>query len=253
MNTGPKQINSVYYNFSIFGCILGTAVGDALGLPYEGLNPRRAARLFGPPDRHHFFFGHGMVSDDTEHACFTAKALIESRLDPIGFERSLARSLRWWLASIPAGVGKATAMAILKMWVGFGPDKSGVFSAGNGPAMRSPILGVVFADNPKLMKEYVKRSTRMTHSDPKAYWGALCAALTAAISSKGKQILPSEFFASIEILFKNETADDFISLIRQVCQSAENNESTETFAVKIGCTNGISGYMLHTVPCVIQT
>jgi ADP-ribosyl-[dinitrogen reductase] hydrolase len=209
---------------SILGCLLGTAVSDALGLPYEGLNPRRAARIFGSPDRHHFFFGRGMVSDDTEHACFTAKALIASRIDPVGFERSLARSLRWWLASIPAGVGKATAMAIFKMWVGFGPDKSGVFSAGNGPAMRSPLLGVVFADNSELMKDYVKRSTRLTHSDPKAYWGALCAAMAAAISAKGKQVLPSEFFSSIQNLYSPESADNFISLIKQACQSAENND-----------------------------
>jgi len=26
----------------IVGCLLGTAVGDALGLPYEGLSSRRA-------------------------------------------------------------------------------------------------------------------------------------------------------------------------------------------------------------------
>ncbi len=30
---------------AIVGCILGTAVGDALGLPYEGLSPNRARKL----------------------------------------------------------------------------------------------------------------------------------------------------------------------------------------------------------------
>jgi ADP-ribosylglycohydrolase len=42
----------------IVGCILGTAVGDAIGLPYEGLSRRRAAKLLGQPDRHRFFYGH---------------------------------------------------------------------------------------------------------------------------------------------------------------------------------------------------
>ena len=52
----------------IAGVILGTAVGDALGLPREGLSRRRAGKLFGdPPLGHHFLFGRGMVSDDTEH------------------------------------------------------------------------------------------------------------------------------------------------------------------------------------------
>lgn len=41
---------------AIIGCILGTAVGDALGLPYEGVSPQRARRLLGPPDRYRFFF-----------------------------------------------------------------------------------------------------------------------------------------------------------------------------------------------------
>ena len=52
---------------AIIGCILGTAVGDALGLPYEGLSPTRARKLLGPPDRHRFILRRGMISDDTEH------------------------------------------------------------------------------------------------------------------------------------------------------------------------------------------
>ena len=52
------------------GCLMGTAVGDALGLPYEGLSPRRGARMFPDLDRYHLLPGYGMVSDDTEHACF---------------------------------------------------------------------------------------------------------------------------------------------------------------------------------------
>ncbi|MGB7325235.1 MAG: ADP-ribosylglycohydrolase family protein, partial [Rubripirellula sp.] len=54
---------------AIIGCILGTAVGDALGLPYEGVSAKRAPRLLGPPDRNRFFLGRGMISDDTEHTC----------------------------------------------------------------------------------------------------------------------------------------------------------------------------------------
>ncbi len=54
---------------AIIGCILGTAVGDALGLPYEGLSAARAQKLLGPPERHRFFLRRGMVSDHTEHTC----------------------------------------------------------------------------------------------------------------------------------------------------------------------------------------
>lgn len=51
----------------IAGVILGTAVGDALGLPRENMSRRRGRSTFGrSPMRHRFFLGCGMISDDTE-------------------------------------------------------------------------------------------------------------------------------------------------------------------------------------------
>src|SRR3954454_23969296 len=89
----------------IAGMLLGTAVGDALGLPREGLSPGRARRMFGSEVRHRLFFGRGMTSDDTEHACMTAQALLASRGDVRQFARSLAWRLRGWVLALPAGVG----------------------------------------------------------------------------------------------------------------------------------------------------
>jgi len=61
---------------AIIGCILGTAVGDTLGLPYEGLSAARAQRLLGSPERHRFFLRRGMISDDTEYTCMVAQSLL---------------------------------------------------------------------------------------------------------------------------------------------------------------------------------
>src|SRR3954471_18836892 len=124
---------------AVVGCLLGMAVGDALGLPAEGMSRRRQRRLFPDVGRYHFLFGRGMASDDTEHACLTAQALITSAGDAERFAGDLARRLRWWFLGLPAGIGRATARACLKLWLGYPPGRSGVFSAGNGPAMRSPI------------------------------------------------------------------------------------------------------------------
>ncbi|MFO0811068.1 MAG: ADP-ribosylglycohydrolase family protein [Gemmataceae bacterium] len=66
---------------AIAGAVLGCAVGDAIGLPYEGLSKRRGVRLLGEPDRHRFFVGRGMVSDDTEHTCMVGQSLCA---DPAG-------------------------------------------------------------------------------------------------------------------------------------------------------------------------
>jgi ADP-ribosyl-[dinitrogen reductase] hydrolase len=81
-----------------------------------------------------------MISDDTEHCCMIAQALIVSAGEPDRFSQSFARRLRWWLLSFPPAIGWATLRALLKLWAGFPPEKSGVFSASNGPAMRSAIL-----------------------------------------------------------------------------------------------------------------
>jgi ADP-ribosyl-[dinitrogen reductase] hydrolase len=92
-------------------------------------------------------------SDDTEHCCMIAEALIVSAGEPDRFLQSFAGRLRWWLFSFPPAMGLATLHALLKLWAGFPPDKSGVFFAGNGPAMRSAILGVCYGDDPRAIEQ----------------------------------------------------------------------------------------------------
>src|ERR1043166_8903999 len=58
------------------GILLGTAVGDALGLPAENLSPRRIKRLWKNEWRMRFVFGRGMISDDTEHTLMVAQAML---------------------------------------------------------------------------------------------------------------------------------------------------------------------------------
>lgn len=162
------------------GLMLGAAVGDALGLPAEGMSARRIARRWSGPLQHRFLLGRGMVSDDTDHLFFTAQSLLEAGDDVAIFRRALARRLRWWLIALPAGVGLATARSIVKLWLGWNPAKSGVRSAGNGPAMRSAIVGARFAEDETTLRAFVEASTRITHRDPKACTGALAVALGAA-------------------------------------------------------------------------
>ncbi len=238
---------------AIVGCILGTAVGDSLGLPYEGLRPRRGAKLLGPPDRQRLLFGHGMVSDDTEHTLFVVRSLVASRFDPGHFERQLASALRWWVAGLPAGVGLATLRAVCKLWLGFPPRRSGIFSAGNGPAMRSAVLGVVFGENSEVLSDWVLRTTRLTHTDPKAFFGAFTVALAAHVSAQAGDIQPRHFVAIVKRALAKHASAEYVQLLYTAAASAEANQCVGEFADAIGSRNGISGYMYHTVPCVIQT
>ncbi len=237
---------------AITGCLLGTAVGDAMGLPYEGLKSPRGVRLLGEPDTHHFIFGRGMVSDDTEHTCFVAQSLIASGQDPEMFSEHLARALREWLLTFPAGIGWATLRAVLRLWMGWPPLRSGVFSAGNGPAMRSPLLGVVMGHDPEMLRAFVRAATVITHTDPKAFQGALAVAIAAWVSATSDVIRPDEYMEKLSETL-GEGAGEFLRRIGEACESAESEEALSTFAAAIGCGNGISGYMFHTIPCVIQT
>lgn len=234
----------------IVGCILGTAVGDALGLPYEGLSRRRAAKLFGPPDRHRFFFGHGMVSDDTEHACMAAQSLIAAGGDVDSFRRQLARRFRFWLLGLPSGIGMATLRSILRLWIGFRPEKSGVFSAGNGPAMRAAVIGAAI-DDPTLLRALIRASSRITHTDPKAELGAFAVALAAQMARQKATVSGHDFLDQLKLLLAPEAAE-LVSLIHDVVNSVEGGQSTLAFAESLGLSKGVSGYIYHSVPIALH-
>ena len=234
------------------GVILGTAVGDAIGLPYEGLSARRARRLFGgPPLQHQLAFGRGMVSDDTEHACMVAQALLGSGGDPVGFARSLAWRLRWWLLALPAGVGLATARAVLKLWAGFPPTRSGVRSAGSGPAMRAAVIGVWAARNEGPLVELVRASTRLTHTHPAAEQGALAVALAARLGAvRGPAgVNSAEFMDSVR---RHLVEPELVKSLEVAAACAGVFDGVEVLAEKLNFRGpGVSGWVMETVPAAI--
>jgi ADP-ribosylglycohydrolase len=188
-----------------------------------------------------------MMSDDTEHTLMVAEALLAHPQDVEAFERSLARKLRWWFLALPAGVGFATARACLKLWLGFPPSRSGVFSAGNGPAMRSAIIGVFFANEPERRREFVAAATRLTHTDPRAETAALAVAEAAAWAS----VKP----ATVETLLSNLPGlggdQDWSARCHRLGDALSRRESVAQFAASLGLQSGVSGYAYHTVPVAL--
>ena len=236
---------------AVTGCLLGTAVGDALGLPSEGLNRTRQRRLFGAISGHRLVFGRGMVSDDTEHTCLVAQALIFSAGDVATFQHELARQLRRWLLSLPAGIGKATLFATLRLWFGFGPKRSGVFSAGNGPAMRSALLGVCYGNAPARLRALVRASTCLTHTDPRAEHGAFAVALAAHFARYEAPLSPSGYYAALCDTLGGE-GQELTARVAKAVASAQAGQDMKVFAESLGLQQGISGYVLDTVPVVLH-
>ena len=240
----------------ISGCLLGIAVADAIGLPLEGLTRKQIQRVVGNQElQHRFLFGKGMVSDDLEHNCLTGQAILESGGNPELFGKRLAKRLRWWIAGLPAGTGRATMRACIKLWLGKSYERSGVFSAGNGPAMRAPIVGALISDK-SLLLQFVTISSQITHSDPKANFGALVVAglVHEIVHGMGTDAMAPEQVVRIakEWLPEDKAADELFGLIKLAAENAANGESTREFSTQQNWTLGVSGYTYHTVPAALH-
>jgi ADP-ribosylglycohydrolase len=228
------------------GCLLGTAIGDALGLPAEGLSASQIRIRWRGEWKMRLMFGRGMFSDDTEHTYAVAQALGAQPGDGEAFQRVLAAKLRWWFLALPGGIGMATAKACLRLWLGIPAAKSGVFSAGNGPAMRSALIGVFFRHDEKTRRSFVRASTRLTHTDPKAEAAAQAVAAAAAFeASEGKT---PDFLDSLPG-FSDEP--EWKNAMETLANHLASGNSTRDYACALGLERGVTGYAFHTVPVAL--
>lgn len=227
---------------------MGCAVGDSLGLPFENLPPRRIDKwLAGRELKHSFVFGYGMVSDDTEHSLMVARCLRRHPDDPQAFKNALGGELKYWLWGCPAGIGFATLRSILKLCVGVSPDRSGVFSAGNGPAMRSAVIGCMVPDDPVLRRSFVEASSQITHTDPKATYGAVAVAEIAAKIACGDWTVKPDA-GEVEKVLREITPDsEWQEVVDQTCLLMQEGSDLTAY----GGRKGVSGYVYHTVPFAI--
>ena len=247
------------YFKSAIGCLVGTAVGDALGLPYKNLSRRRIFRHYTPIKGHTLILNKGMFSANTEHTCRVAQSLIVSAGNPEKFTQNLARRLRMWLLEFPLGINLSTLKSSLKLWFSVSPQESGVNSADNSAAMGSAIIGVCYGEDPERLVALVQASTVMTHNSLPAELGAVAVAVAAYLASMESSIQPQEYYQTLQKYFayssaklSNEVVKEFLDLIEQACRSAEQNESAVAFADRLSNHNGVSSDIGRTVPIIIQ-
>src|SRR4029078_2096631 len=115
-----------------------------------------------------------------------AQSIAVSGGDAEVFGRDFAWRLRWWLAGLPAGIGLATLRSLVKLLLVVPARLRGVYSAGNGPAMRSALIGVCFADDEDRLVALNRVATRLTHTDPNAECRALAVALAERCPMRGQ-------------------------------------------------------------------
>jgi ADP-ribosylglycohydrolase len=169
------------------GSILGLAVGDALGAPFEF---RRRDRIPSPLPAFELpwlRFPPGTWTDDTALARNLWRSLIDHD-GALDVEDVRARH-RAWLDGGPPDVGNQTALALRET----GPEPArAVFerrgpevSAGNGSVMYCAPLGVVRAGAPERLFEEAPALSRVTHWDGRCQTACLAVTLATAALMTG--------------------------------------------------------------------
>jgi ADP-ribosylglycohydrolase len=212
----------------VAGALLGTALGDALGLPCEGMSAARIARRFGRLDRFRLLGRTGYVSDDTEQSALVAQSLAKFPSDPDRCARAFRRSLVGWFWRLPWGVGLATVRSCLRTMLGL--SRTGVRSAGNGSAMRAAVIGAFFHDRPDLRRAFGTAIATSTHTDRRAVEGALFVAELAAAG-------PERARAGV-------TEPELAAALDRALDLAKRGASTSEAAAALQTT----GYVIHSVP-----
>jgi len=175
----------------IVGGLLGLALGDALGAPFEF---RRADEIPNPiPEFSLPWRGYpaGTWTDDTAMALSLADSLIDNDGDLVA--RDIAGRHVEWLLSDPPDVGILTR-TVLSWWqagvaepaLRYLRERGPEVSAGNGSVMYCAPLGLVRAENRvRLLKDAPALST-VTHADPRCQTACLCVTYAAAALVAGE-------------------------------------------------------------------
>ncbi|RLI77476.1 ADP-ribosylglycohydrolase family protein [Archaeoglobales archaeon] len=164
------------------GCILGVAIGDALGMPVEGLTRNKIKELYGKvkdylPSPYNDFKA-GEWTDDTEQMITLAESILETvYLSPENFAEKLKR---WYVESKNPRIGPTSSRALRNLINGIPWDRAGVYSETCGAAMRVMPIGLVYHFSLNLVERYAVISASITHKGTAAIGGAVAISISIA-------------------------------------------------------------------------
>ena len=207
------------------GCILGHAVGDALGAPFEGLSSDLIYASFGraseiithpPKDLKTLYY-----SDDTQMSIGLLEHLLEH--DDVDGDALMQQFTRNYDPKRGYGQG---AMKLLES-VKFGEDwrrltrsMFGGGSYGNGAAMRVAPVGLLFCDDPDRVWEQAGISAMTTHTHPLGVEGAQLFALAVALLTCGDAFDHDGFY---DALLRRATQEEYQWLLRTAARLTEQD------------------------------
>lgn len=188
------------------GCLLGLAVGDAVGTTLEFRRPGTFEPINDMLGGGPFGLNPGEWTDDTSMMLCLAESLVEKRgFDPVD---QLERYTRWYRHGHLSSTGSCFDIGntVRQALSGFEKTKEPYYgstdprSAGNGSIMRLAPVPLFYAGNPKLAVEKSGQSSRTTHGaltcvDACRYMGGL---ITGAVSGVSKDELLAARYSPLE-------------------------------------------------------
>jgi len=192
------------------GCLLGLAIGDALGATLEFCKPGSFTHIKDIIGGGPFHLKPGEWTDDTSMALCLAESLITKKeFDP---KDQLERYLKWYkdgyLSSngICFDIGITTLSSLMKFKETHEPycGPTDEYTAGNGSLMRLAPVPLFYANNPEIGIMMSGESSRTTHQAPVAidacrYFGALIIGVLGGNNSEKnkKEEILSPFYSPI--------------------------------------------------------
>lgn len=185
----------------IYGCLLGVAIGDAMGMPSSFLPPQEIQRVYGairdfkdplPDHIYHAGYEAGQVTDDTEQTMLIAETLLASRrADP----HRIADALLGWFERVGGSesdaVGPSSMQALRSIASGGDLKEAGKRGDTNGAAMRISPVGIVHAGNENDMEAIVEDVYQVclpTHGSNLAVSGASAMACSISSALQGQSL-----------------------------------------------------------------
>jgi poly(ADP-ribose) glycohydrolase ARH3 len=193
------------------GALLGTFVGDALGMPFEGRSPREVPARVEMQDAR---LGRGTYTDDTQMMIALAESLLEYGGVAV---QALARAFAD--AHDPRrGYGSGTTEVLRRVRAGSHPHEAarsafgGEGSLGNGAAMRVAPVAVLYAHDDAALAASARESAGVTHSHALAIDAAVAqaAAIAAALKDEPPLEAARNAAATPELRDSLEEADQLL-------------------------------------------
>jgi ADP-ribosyl-[dinitrogen reductase] hydrolase len=234
------------------GCLLGLAIGDALGMPFEGMRAqaireryRKVTELLPAQG-----LAPGQYTDDTKMMLCIAESIVEKGyVDPEDVAQGF---VGWFDSGDLRGIGLTCQEAILNLKRGIPWQESGrrgYWAAGNGTAMRIAPVGLIDCHDLEQLREDCWATSVITHNNPQAVCGAVAVGYAIARLVSGEfdetRFLPEirAFVGDSEVARRLEQAQSLLSA---------HTPTEEALAVL-----GTSGYVVETVAsglyCFLRT